>query len=960
MKRLLLSLALASPLFAWPHDPAVSRTHIAFVEAGRLWLVPRSGGAARALTDVRPYISAPRFSPDGETIAFTSREIYTVSVRGGALHRVTYLPSEALLTQWTADGRLLFSTNSLSFSRIEMQLFTVSPQGGLPERLPLEYGTEGVLDANGNRLAYTPRWSSSLIANWRRYRGGSAPDIDLVDLRTHASRSITEWTGTDRHPMWSGDTIYYVSDDGAEERMNVWSYDTKSGARRQLTHLRDYDVVNPSIGSDAIVFEHGAQIELLDLRSVKTSPIRATIPETPPLQRDVDASNFITFTQNAGGNVLVEARGDVWVGAPNAAPRNLTATSGAFEREASLRPDGRAVAYWSDATGEYQLYIRELDDASDAKPLTSYTNGFRARPVWSPDGKRLAFTDQTGAITMFDVATRKLTEVDVEPWNAGIEAAELAWSADSTWLAYTKTASNRLSAIWRYDVAGGTRQQLTSDAFNASTPVFDAAGEHLFFIGYRNFNNAVSDWIQSRIVHRGLGAIMDVPLRGMTFDVASFERRASRLPSTSGSITSLSVTPDGNPLYDLIDLAGNSSRRTFDMRARKETITDAKEPSVDKSAMKVRIDLRAEWRELFDDAWREYRDVFFAPKQPLADWPGVKARYARLIEQCRTREEVNLVLASMIGESRVGHAYIGAGGDVTPRAPSDAATFGADFAVDHGAFRITRIYEGAPWDDTVRSPLRDAHEGETLLAINGKPLDITQDPRAAIAGLAGKEVQVTLGPNQRVITITPLATEFELRRRAWIERNRMHVADASGGRIGYIHIPDFNQNGFSDFVRQFYGQIDKDALIIDARWSSGGSIGAVLAELLARRNLNFAANRYSKEAWPAPRFGVHPGRKALIVNNITVSAGENFSFYFRKLALGPIVGARTWGGLTGLNPVPSLIDGGAVNVPNAPFFDDTGWLIEGQGLEPDVKVERDPAASDDAQLDAAIAALRNR
>ncbi|HWW62240.1 MAG TPA: S41 family peptidase, partial [Thermoanaerobaculia bacterium] len=483
----------------------------------------------------------------------------------------------------------------------------------------------------------------------------------------------------------------------------------------------------------------------------------------------------------------------------------------------------------------------------------------------------------------------------------------------------------RLSTIWRYDVATGARQQLTSDAFNASTPAFDAGGEHFFFTSYRNFSNVTSDWIQNRIINRELATVMDVPLRGTAFDVASFERRATRRIGGADAAATQAPAPAMPP-------------------------------------MKVRVDLRAEWRELFVDAWRQYRDFFFAPKAPLADWPGVKVRYGAMIERCRTREEVNLVLAELIGESSVGHAYITNGGDVTPAPPPDAATLGADLAVENGAFRITRIIEAAPWEDAFRSPLRDAREGESIVAINDKPVDVSRDPRAALAGLAGKEVKVTLaaprqstssGDGQRVITVTPLASEVELRRRAWIERNRRRVDEASGGRIGYIHIPDFTTNGFGDLARQYYGQIAKEALILDARWSIGGSTGATLAELFARRPLNYAASRYSENAWPAPRYGAHFGRKALLVNHITVSAGENFSSYFRKLALGPIVGSRTWGGLTGLNITPSLIDGGAVNIPNAPFFDESGWLIEGHGLDPDVVVEGDP----DAQLDAAVKAL---
>lgn len=976
---------------ALPREPAVSRTEVAFVEAGQVWVVPRGGGAARPVTNTPGRKFTPRFSPDGKALAFSSGEaqgelnLHTVAVSGGAPTRITFLPSHQSLTQWTGNGQLVFHTNSQSFSPIEMHLFTVDASGGLPRKLPPAFGSEGAIDTSGEWLAYTPRWSTSLIGNWKRYRGGAAQDVWLFNLRTRESRRVTDWVGTDHRPMWHGTTLYYLSDAGAEERMNVWAYDTRSAMRRQITRFRDYDVRNASIGPDAMVFELGPDVHLLDLRRGTSAPLRISLPPQP-LGREVDAGRFITYRQlaNGGRQVLVEARGDLWLAGAEA-PRNLTATSGAFEREASLSPDGRSVAYWSDAGGEYQLYIRDLNAQTASSPLTSFTSGFRFRPVWSPDSRRLAFADASGPIYVLDVATGRLTQADTEPW---AEATELAWSADSAWLAYTRTGANRLTSIWRYDPATGARQQLTAGAFNSGTPVFDPKGERLFFISYRNFGNPGVDWIQQRITHRATGVVMAVPLRDAQFDAAWFERQAVRLGVTPGSINALAATHDGNAIYSHTDLAGKASVRVFDVRGGKEEVVvaddgdlvvsadgrhlltkatavraigGAEESAVVMKPMSATIDLRAEWRQIFDDVLRYYRDFFFAPKVGNVDWNAVRARYAPMLARCLTREEVNVVLGEVIGESSTGHAYVGARGDVFSPPPGTVAMLGADFAFENGAFRITRILEGAPWDDTSRSPLAAARAGEYLLAVNGKPLDPGQDPRAALVGMAGKETTLTVGPHPvldaeaRQIVVTPVSSEGDLRRRQWIDENRRRIAEASGGRIGYVHIPDFTTNGFGDLVRQFYGQIDRSALILDARWSTGGWTGAVVAELLDRTFFNSAAGRFTDQNWPVPRWGAQFGPKALLVSHMTVSAGENFAAYFRKLGLGPIIGSRTWGGLTGLNTVPALIDGGSVNVPNAPFFDDSGWMIEGHGLEPDVVVEQ--GAEGDAQLDAAVKAM---
>jgi tricorn protease len=990
---LLLVPVGAQALFRYP---AVSRTQIAFVHDGQVWVAPRSGGDAVRVTDTPGFKFDVRFSPDGQRLAFSAREgpdgvnLYTTSTRGGAATRITWLPSHQMLTQWTRDDRLLFATTAQSFRTIETQLLTVSSRGGLPVKLPLTYGSDGALDDSGEWLAYTPQWPNPLIAQWKRYRGGAAPDIWLANIRTGASEKITSWIGSDLRPMWHGTTLYYVSDDGAEKRLNLWSYESKTRVRKQVTHLRDYDVRNASVGADAIVFEYGPTIQMLDLRRGTVAAVRINVPAKPTLQKEVDASSFVTNRQVAMGRVVYEARGDLWLAELGGAPRNLTSTSGAFEREAALSPDGSRIAYSSDATGEYQLYVRDVASGK-ADALTSFASGFRYRPLWSPDGKKLLFTDQRAAIHLLDLASGRVLEVDQDPL---AEVPEMAWSPDSTWIAYTRSGDNRLTSIWRYEIASGQRQQLATDAFNGGTPAFDPSGAHFFFISYRNFSTPSMDWLSQRFTHRGTGVIMAVPLHGLRFELSEVERRALRLVTAGGAITALAATHDGNALFSLTDGAGASTVRLYHLDTKKEEVlltgdsdftisSDGRQLLISRddkpvlrdlvaatetpldTTMRTTVDLRAEWREMFEDVLRRYRDFFYAPKHGPFDWQAVGRMYRPMLEQCVTREEVNSVFAQVIGESSVGHAYIDRGGDVPQLPAASIGLLGVDFALENGAYRIVRIYQGAPWDDAYRSPLQGrVATGEYLLAVNGTPVDVRHDPRAAFFNLADKPVTIRVGPHPaadaeaREVIVTPVGSEGALRYRDWLEANRVRVDKASSGRIGYLHMPDFSTSGLNEFARQYYGQITKESLIIDTRWSQGGSVGAHVAEMLARQTLNFLAARETPKSVPIPRWGAHVGRKALLVNHITMSAGENFAYYFRKLGLGPLIGSRTWGGLTGLNPVPNLLDGGYVNVPNAPFFDgDQEWIIEGHGLDPDIPVEYDPAAKGDPQLDAAIAAL---
>ena len=987
MKRLLLAIVLvgAIPAHALLRFPAISRTHIAFINDGQLWVAMRDGIAPPVqLTSTPARKFDPRFSPDGQTIAFSANvaanmvDLFTVPLHGGEATRITHLPSHQALQQWTSDDCLLFYTNALSFNPIEMQMYTVPARGGLETRLPPAYGSESAIDDSGEWLAYTPQWPNSLMANWKRYRGGMAQDIRLLNLRTRQSRRVTTWPGTDARPMWHGRTLYYVSDAGPEQRLNLWSYDLRTRTHRQLTNYSAYDVRFPSMGPDAIIFQYGPELRVFDLARATTTTLHIKLPPAN-LTRDLDVSRFVTRRQLGPGGrfVLAEARGDLWI-LGNGAPRNLTATSGAFEREAALRPDGKEIAYFSDATGEYQLYVREIDGA--ARQLTKFTHGFRYRPVWSRDSSRLAFADNSGAIFVCDVAASRVTRIDTDPW---MQQPELAWSPDSSWLAYTRTSGNRFGAIWRYDLATGAKRRLTAEQFNSGTPVF--IRDALFFISNRDFTSAQYDYFGQRVAYRPTAALMTVSVAA-----SDFERAAVRVPVGRLTINTLAAADDGDPIYSVTDPNGSTNIRRFRMGSKKEEIVgtgnefdvspdgrfiligDAvKELGTSSetklaASMNTSVDLRAEWHELFDDAWRLYRDFHYAPQHPHVDWNVVRRRYAAMLAACTSRDDVNFVLSEMIGESSTGHSYVGAQGEVATPPPAESFGYlGADFALDHDAIRIARIYEGASWDETARSPLRGAgvQEGEYLLAINGTPVNVNQDPRAAFIGLAGKPVTLTIGANagqSRQVTVTPLDSERNIRYRAWVDANRRHVAESSGGRIGYIHIPDFSTNGLNEFVRQFYGLVDKEALIIDPRWSQGGWTGAVVAELLARMPLNYNALRDSDNVWPAPRQGAHFGAKCLLVNHMVVSAGENFSYYFRKLHLGPVIGTRTWGGLTGLNGTPPLIDGGSINVPDAPFFDRGKWLIENHGLDPDVVVDDDPSrpTGRDAQLEAAIVAMR--
>ncbi|MHC4219171.1 MAG: S41 family peptidase, partial [Planctomycetota bacterium] len=520
-------LTSASAAQIQPHPgmlryPDVSKTHIVFAYANDLWLVPRDGGLASPLASPPGAEGFPKFSPDGRTIGFIGnyeggRDLYTISDKGGVPVRVTHHPFGEMLCGWTPDGRLLYFGNGLGGLMRQTKLFTVSATGGLPQELPVPYGANGAISHDGKWLAYTPHTRD--FSTWKRYRGGMATDIWLFNLRDMSAQKITDWEGTDTLPMWHGKDLYYLSDAGPEHRLNLWGYNTSTGKREQLTDFDDYDVKWPSIGPGPtdrgeIVFQNGSDLFLFDLRTNTARVIEVTIPGDRPTIRPqrIDGSDYARWwhISATGQRAVVEARGDIWtLPAEHGSPRNLTRTSGVAEREPSWSPDGRWIAYFSDASGEYELYITQSDGKGETKQLTSGSATFYEDPAWSPDSKLLTFRDKTGRVHLHTIESGETKLVYKEPWN---EASRPSWSHDSRWLAYAKSSEAKpVTAIWLYNLETDEHHQVTSGVFPDSSPAFDRKGEYLYFASNRSFSPMYSD-LDTTFIYNQSQVLIAVPL----------------------------------------------------------------------------------------------------------------------------------------------------------------------------------------------------------------------------------------------------------------------------------------------------------------------------------------------------------------------------------------------------------------------------------------------------------------
>jgi len=1034
--------------------PDVSATQIVFTYANDLWVVPKEGGKAIHLSSPAGVEVFPKFSPDGNTIAYTAdydgnNSIYTIPAMGGIPSRITWYSGGERVVDWYPDGkRLLFASGRQSGRERFNRFFSIGVAGGPPETLPMPYAEYGSLSPDGTQLAFT--YTSQIGRNWKRYRGGWAGKIHLFHLNGYADENISAGTDADEElPMWHGNSIFFLSDRGEDKRMNLWEYDIPSKKFTQLTHFTDYDVHYPSLGPDDIVFEEGGSLYLYSLgtHQYKQVPVQVVSDESalrPGLQ-PTEKLIYNAFVGPDGKQVLFEARGDVYaVPAEDGPVIDLTQSSGVAERFPAWSPDGKYIAYWSDRSGEYELTIREAGKNSPEKKLTTYGPGFRYNLYWSPDGKKLAFIDKAMKITIYDRSTDQTTVVDHGTYmtDGPLQSFKASWSPDSRWLAYDRDLPNTHSGVFIYDYSGKQLHQVTSPFYSSSSPTFDPSGKYLFVATNQSFDPVYSD-LDNTFIYPNSTRLAAIVLQKSTpsplypkndtvaikkeeenvaaadkkakppvvppaskpstpevkIDFDALESRLIILPGDAGNYNNLRAA-EGKLLYLQQPNTGSGSKaqalRFYDIDKRKtktiledvggyQLAADGKHVLVEKdhgyfivaadegqkmekklrtSEMQQWVTPREEWRQIYTDAWRLERDYFYDGAMHGVDWAKVRTQYGKLVEEASTREEVDFIIGEMIGELNSSHTYHG-GGAIEETKRANIGYLGVDWTAEGEYYRIKKIIHGAPWDAEARSPLGlpgvPVKEGDFILAVNGIPLTTKTDVNAPFVNLAGKSVELTYSSSPgwsgaRTVVVQLMPTEFRLRNLAWIEEKRQRVEAATNGQVGYIHVPSTGTDGQSELIRQFTGQLEKKALIIDERFNNGGQIPDRFIEMLDRKPLGFFATR-DGAAFAVPAAG-NFGAKVMLINGWSGSGGDAFPDYFRKAGLGPLIGTRTWGGLIGISGAPGLIDGGNVTVPTFRMLNPDGtWFREGHGVDPDILVPEDltqGSQGKDNQLERAI------
>ncbi|MEI6124087.1 MAG: PDZ domain-containing protein [Bacteroidota bacterium] len=1020
--------------------PTISGNKIVFSYAGDLYTVDKKGGIARKLTNDVGYEMFAHFSPDGKNIAFTAQydgntEVYVMPATGGVPKRLTYTPTldrddisdrmgpNTIVMTWKDNQNIIFRSRMKSFNDFKGQLFSVSIDGGMIEDLPLPCGGFCSYSADKSKLAYNKVFRE--FRTWKYYKGGMADDVWIYDSATKQVQNITDNLAQDIFPMWIGSSIYFLSD--RDRTMNLFSYNMASKETKKLTDFTEFDIKFPSMSDSTIVFENGGYIYVYDIKSQQAQKVSIQIADDLVTGRNEmkDASKNITSYDVAsdGKRVVFSARGDVYtLPAKTGITRNLTQTSGVHERNATWSPDGKYIAYVSDATGEDELYYVVQDGSAVAVKLTSNSDTYKYQPVWSPDSKKLLWGDKMLRLQYIDIDTKQTIEVDK---SIDGEFTEFSWSGDSKWIAYARPDKTAETKIYLYDVVAAKKNAVTDGWYSSGEPTFSLDGKYLLFTSNRDFNPTYS-WTEWNHAYTNMTKVYLITLAKATpspfkpvddeVNVAADTKDAdAKIPDVvvdiDGIVNRIIALPIGAGSYWNLNSAGNAvyyCRATseepqaalmlYDLKDKKETnlgpygnyviSADKKKmlvnsggnfavidlpkgkielkEFVDLSNMKVWVNLKEEWHQIFTESWRQMRDFFYDPGMHGVDWKAIYKKYEPLVAYVNHRADLTYIIGEMIGELSVGHAYTG-GGDRPQAARIKMGMLGAIFSRDAtGYYKIERILPGENWAENTRSPLNevgvDVKAGDYIIAVNGRSVVNSKNIYELLINTAGKQVELTVNATAspqgaHKVIVVPVDDESGLYYYAWVENNIKKVNDATNGKVGYIHIPNMGVEGLNEFVKHFYPQLSKSALIIDDRGNGGGNVSPMIIERLNRElvYMKMARNTSQTPAGMEQQIGA----KICLIDQYSASDGDLFPYQFRALKIGKLVGQRTWGGVVGIRGSLPLIDGGFLNKPEFAHYDNEGkkWIIEGHGVDPDVLIVNDPAkeyAGEDEQLNKAI------
>ncbi|MGZ5432503.1 MAG: S41 family peptidase, partial [Thermoanaerobaculia bacterium] len=778
----LAALLLPSTLYAIDiHDtrlltqPAVSAERIAFAYANDLWVANPDGSAVRRLTSHPGVEGNPRFSPDGKWIAFSGEydgntDVYIVASEGGVPQRLTWHPGEDLPQGFTPDGAaVVFTSPREVYTMRYRQLFTVPVGGGAVTRLPIPNASEATYSPDGAHIVYQPL--AEAFTQWKHYRGGTAARLLVFDTKSYAVEQIPQpaTRANDTDPMWVGDRIYFLSDRNGE--FNLHSFDPKSKEITQLTRFTDFPIIGATAGAGKIIFEQAGVLHLFDPATARADRLKigvaADLLETRP--RFVKGTKYIrgASLSPTGARVALDFRGEIiTVPAEKGDDRNLTRSAAAHDRFPAWSPDGKSIAWFSDESGEYQLFLQPQDGKGTPRKINLGGAGFYSDPKWSPDSTKIAFTDNSRTLYVLDVAGGSVTKISSQPlYSPGdYDEKNHAWSPDSKWLAYVRLTPTYMRQIHLWSVDSKQSHPLTDGLSDAASPVFDPNGKYLYFLASTNAG-PVQDWfsmsnadmlmtsnVYLAVLAKGIPSplaresdeekapeaastetksddakkdekkdekkpekvTVKVDLDGLTQRIVAFPLEAAGYESLqvgkSGEIYYLRSGAGINRFNE--DEAGSLHRYSLEKRKEDKLLdgvalyelsrdtkkillhvkddlivadlgekVDASKNKLALDRIEVKIDPRAEWNQIFHEAWRINRDYFYDPGFHGADWNAMRTKYAAFLPDLSVRQDLNRVMRWMHSELAVGHHRLAGGDSLADTDTRPGGLLGADYEV---------------------------------------------------------------------------------------------------------------------------------------------------------------------------------------------------------------------------------------------------------------------------------------
>ena len=924
-----------------------------------------------------------------------------------------------IVMAWSPDGKRIVYRNRIG-DGFPGKLWTVAPEGGMPAQVPLPEGGFCSYSPDGKKLAYNRVMRE--FRTWKYYRGGMADDVWIYDPEAGKVENVTNNVAQDIFPMWVGEEIFFASDRDLIMNLFVYNTRTKktekvTDFKEYDVKFPSTDGKTIVFENGGWLYRLDPKT-----RQCTKIPVTLASDDVygRTERKDVTGNRTAMSVSPDGSRVVVTARGEVFdVPVGKGVTRSISRTPGSNDRGADWSPDGKWIAWIGDGTGETEIYLYDAVNGGVPVQVTSGTDTYIRSIQWSPDGKHILYGDRKNRLVEVDPFAKTRRTVMENP---EAEFYRVEYSPDSRWLTYTRPAANEMNVVYLYNLAEGKEYPVTERWYNSGSPVFSTDGKYLIFTSDRDLNPQYSsiEWNYSFSNMSGVYMAMlakDTPSPLIASDpVVSVEKEVAEAPKPEGKKgaakkaapasekPSVKIDPEGigerivklpirgrNFFSDgkYLWYSGGNGTRVFTFATQKdEDCTDARmmarvgdkkalffkgsdiyvaapgpkvslSEKADLSGLVAEVDYAQEWAQLYDEVWRAFRDGYYLENMHGRDWKAVKAKYEVLIPYAKTRLDVNYIIGEMISECASGHAYVTPGSYPKPeRIPM--GLLGAELSKVDGGFRIDRILQGATYRPELRSPLQEpglgVKEGDVITAIDGVSLQDVDNVYKLLVGKADVLTELTIGGKKFIVK--PIADEYPLYHYEWIRKNIETVDRLSGGKVGYIYIPDMGPEGLSEWARYYYPQLDKEALIIDDRENGGGNISPMIIERLQREVYRMTMRRGSTLTGTVPE-GTHTGPKVLLINKYSASDGDLFPWSFKANNLGTVIGTRTWGGIVGISGSLPYMDGTDVRVPFFTNYDaKTGqWIVENHGVDPDILLDNDPIrefAGEDQQLEKAV------